>query len=213
VSFDLEGDYAALGVPLPVPPGGAINIIGDASADLTLPDMVTVGLRQSISDRLDLLAGYEWTNWSRVGTIPVSVEGFGQPESLRLNYDDGHFASLGLEYAYREDTTLRFGVAWEKSPISDEERNVLLPDSDRLWLSVGATHRLTEKITIDLGYTHIFSDDAPICREVDGPADPCTDAVLGDELIVAEGDASVDIIAASFKYKWGDAEPELEPLK
>ena len=212
VSFDLEGDYAALGVPLPGPPG-AIDIIGDASADLTLPDMVTVGLRQSISDRLDLLAGYEWTNWSRVGTIPVSVEGFGEPESLRLNYDDGHFVSLGLEYDYREDTTLRFGVAWEKSPISDEERNVLLPDSDRLWLSIGATHRLTEKITIDLGYTHIFSDDAPICRELDGPADPCTDAVLGDELIVAEGNASVDIIAASFKYKWGDAEPELEPLK
>jgi long-chain fatty acid transport protein len=204
VKFDLEGDYASEAT------GGDSR---SAKADLTLPDMVTIGLRQSLTDRVDLLAGYEWTNWSRAGTIPVEVTGFDGPaEELRLEYDDGHFVSLGLEYDYTPLTTLRAGVAWEKSPISDEERNVFLPDSDRLWLSVGATHRLTEKITIDLGYTHIFSDDAPICREIGGPGDPCT-APIGDEIIVAEGEASVDIIAASFKYKWGDAEPELEPLK
>jgi long-chain fatty acid transport protein len=200
VSFDLEGDYN-LGTSF------------DAEADITLPDMVTVGLRQAVTERLDVLVGYEWTNWSRLGSIPVDVEGFAAPpETLRLEYDDGHFVSAGLEYDYTPLTTLRAGVAWEKSPISDEERNVLLPDSDRLWLSVGATHRLTEKITIDLGYTHIFSDDAPICRE-GAAAEPCTATTPLDDIIVAEGEASVDIIAASFKYKWGDAEPELEPLK
>jgi long-chain fatty acid transport protein len=195
VDFDLEGDFENF------------RVAGDAEAQLTLPDIVTIGLRQRLTEQLDLLLGYEWTNWSRVGTIPVEVEG-AVAEELRLEYDDGHFVSAGLEYDYSPETTFRFGVAWEKSPISDKERNVLLPDSDRIWLSVGASHKFSDKITVDIGYTHIFAEDASIRRGLDGgpcSADPC--------LIEAEAESSVNIISASFKYKWGGAEPELEPLK
>jgi long-chain fatty acid transport protein len=195
VEFDLEGDYS-----------GAVD--GTGRAELTLPDIVTIGLRQRLSERLDLLVGYEWTNWSRVGTIPISVDGV-VPEDLRLEFDDGHFVSVGLEYDYSAATTLRVGAAWEKSPVSDKERNVFLPDTDRIWVSFGATHRFSDKISVDLGYTHIFADDSTICRGLDG--DPCTEG--GRALVRAEGEASVDIIAASFKYKWGGSEPELEPLK
>ncbi len=196
VSFDLEGKFNPFAVPGTFP----------ATANLDLPDMVTVGLRQKISDRIDLLAGFEWTNWSRVGTIPVE----GTPETLRLNYDDGYFYSIGVEYAYSPFTTLRAGLAYEESPISDLERNVLLPDNDRIWLSIGATHQLTEKITIDVGYTHIFVDDASICRQ-GADASPCL--VDAPNLIEAKSESSVDIISASFKYKWGGSEPSLEPLK
>jgi long-chain fatty acid transport protein len=203
VSFDLEGDYAS---------AFTLGANRTAQAELTLPDMVTVGLRQSLSERLDLLVGYEWTNWSRVGTIPVDIQG-GLSEALRLEYDDGHFISAGLEYDYTPETAFRIGVAWEKSPISDEERNVLVPDTDRIWLSVGATHKLTEKATIDIGYTHIFADDAPICRNLSAGAAPCTGAAPTDTLLIAEAEGSVDIISASFKYKWGGGERELEPLK
>jgi long-chain fatty acid transport protein len=198
VDFELDGDFRAAGFNS-----------DNAKADLTLPDMITIGIRQRLGERLDLLVGYEWTNWSRVGTIPVKANGI-VPEELRLEYDDGHFVSAGLEYDYSPSTTLRAGIAWEKSPISDQERNVFLPDSDRLWLSVGATFKYSEKTSFDIGYTHIFSDDAPICRSVVGGG-PC--AAGEDNLIVAEGEASVNIITASFKYKWGGSEPALEPLK
>jgi len=200
VNFNLEGDYAnAL----------TRGLDRSAKADLTLPDMVTVGLRQALSDKLDLLVGYEWTNWSRVGSPTVNVEG-GVSETLRLEYDDGHFISAGLEYDYSPETTLRLGIAWEKSPISDQERNVLLPDADRFWVSVGASHKLTSRASIDLGYSHIFADDATICREAP-TGGPCVSAA--PNLIEAKAEGSVDIISASFKYKWGEAEPELEPLK
>jgi long-chain fatty acid transport protein len=202
VKFDLEGDYKSVFT------GGANR---SAQAELTLPEIVTVGIRQSLSERLDLLLGYEWTNWSRVGSIPVEVQGLPAGETLRLEYDNGHFVSAGLEYDYSPDTTLRVGVAWEKSPISDEERNVLLPDSDRIWLSFGATHKLTERATIDIGYSHIFADEAPICRNLSAGAAPCSSAP--GVLLKAEAEGSVDIISASFKYKWGGGEPELEPLK
>jgi long-chain fatty acid transport protein len=212
VEFDLEGDYSAPGVL----GGGLADLEGNASASLTLPEIVTVGVRQRLSEQLDLLLGYEWTNWSRLGSIPVTVDsniaGTVSPETLRLEYDDGHFVSAGLEYDYSPATTFRFGLAWEKSPISDEERNVLLPDSDRIWLSIGASHKFSDRITVDIGYTHIFAEDASICRAQDtGPCPAGLDP--NDSLISAEAESSVDIISASFKYKWGDPEPELEPLK
>jgi long-chain fatty acid transport protein len=197
VDFDLEGDISRVG-----------SLAADANAELTLPDIVTIGLRQRLTEQLDLLVGYEWTNWSRLGTIRLDSA---VDEELRLEYDNGHFVSLGLEYDYSPETTLRFGVAWEKSPVSDEERNVFLPDSDRLWLSVGATHRFSDRVSVDIGYTHIFADDARICRGLLNGGGPC---VAGQPtLIEAEAESSVDIISASFKYKWGDPEPELEPLK
>jgi long-chain fatty acid transport protein len=203
VDFDLEGNFTA------VSRLGTFNT-NNAQAELTLPDIVTIGLRQRLTPQLDVLVGYEWTNWSTVGTIPVD----NTPETLRLNYDDGHFVSLGLEYKYSPDTTLRTGIAWEKSPISDEERNVLLPDADRIWLSVGATHRFSERVSMDFGYTHIFADDAPICRTIAGPAGPCSSSTPAQAILFkGEAEGSVDIISASFKYKWGDAEPALEPLK
>jgi long-chain fatty acid transport protein len=110
---------------------------------------------------------------------------------------------LGAEYAYSPDTTLRAGVGYEWSPISDDVRNVSLPDNDRVWLSVGMTTKLTERASIDLAYTHLFVKDAPI--NVSNAA--------GQLLLSAEAEGDVDIIAASFKYKWGGGEPELEPLK
>jgi long-chain fatty acid transport protein len=202
VNFDLEGDYDVF----------STGVFG-ANADVTLPDMITIGLRQSLSENLDLLAGYEWTNWSRLGTIPVSVDVLGTPEALELEYENGHFVSLGLEYAYSPLTMLRTGIAWEASPIVDEERNVFLPDADRLWLSVGATHQLTDKITIDLAYTHIFVDDATICRGPAPTASACTNSADPANVLLAESESSVNIVSASFKYHWGGGEPDLEPLK
>ncbi|MGF1621701.1 MAG: OmpP1/FadL family transporter [Rhodomicrobiaceae bacterium] len=199
IDFDLEGSYSGD----PFGPTGAYT--GGANAELTLPDMVTIGLRQQLTDRLTALAGYEWTNWSvlEVAELYRASDG-GLQESLPFHYKNGHFVSLGLEYAHGPDTMLRTGIAWEKSPITDEERNVLLPDTDRIWLSVGATHQLSENITIDVGYTHIFVDDAPISLSAPGGA---------PLLLEADADSAVDILAASFRYKWGGGEPDLEPFK
>ncbi|WP_170937261.1 MULTISPECIES: outer membrane protein transport protein [Rhodomicrobium] len=186
------------------------GIDNHARADLTLPDMVTVGFRQALSPRLDLLLGYEWTNWSMLDTIPVRAQN-SPTEFLRLEYDDGQFVSGGLEYDYTPATTLRIGLAWEKSPISDHERNVLLPDADRIWLSVGGSYRYSEKVSFDIGYSHIFVDDAPICREAP-VGGPCNTATRLDDLIRADADTSIDIVSASYTYRWG-VKQVLEPMK
>lgn len=169
----------------------------DVNADLTLPDVVSFGIRQNISNNLAFMGTVEWTRWSSVDVVKVIKSGTSTAvDVLPFNYEDGWFVSGGLEYAYDPYNTFRTGVGWEKSPITDENRNVLLPDADRWWLSIGSSHKITEKMTLDLAYTHIIVDDAPITAN-----------------LTADAESKVNIVSAGLKYKWGGTEPELEPLK
>ena len=61
--------------------------------DVNLPDIVTLGVRQRITDRFRVMVGAEWSNWSRFDT--VEVEGGPAPIELPFQYDDAWFFSAG----------------------------------------------------------------------------------------------------------------------
>ena len=199
ISTKLEGDATLPGI-------GKVSTEANEFDSL---DLLTLSVRQGITDRLTAYGSVEWQKWSNFKTLTFDSSLGSNNPSFDLNWDDGWFFALGLEYAYTPDWTVRAGVAYELSPI-DETRSVFLPDNDRLWLSAGATHKLTEHATIDLAYTHVFVKDAPINRNGVVVTGPATGVAF---TLDAEAETSVDIISASFKYNWGGAERELEPLK
>jgi long-chain fatty acid transport protein len=120
-----------------------------------------------------------------------------------LGYDDCWYFSGGVEYAWRSATILRAGLGYEISPISDEARSPSLPDDERIWLSAGFSTKLSERTTIDVGYSHLFIDDAPICES------EATDCAR----LEAEATGDIDIVTLGITHNFGGPEPELEPLK
>jgi long-chain fatty acid transport protein len=193
-----------------VKPGGGFYI--PIEAKLNLPETVTVGLTQTIWPHLRVNLGFEWANWSRLGTQAVvateTIPGLalrGAPvTSLALNYKDGHFYSVGLEYDWNQRLTVRGGLAYEDSPITDAIRSTRLPDNDRIWASLGATYKWNEKLSFDVAYTHIFVKNTPI-RIVPGHQDFIpTPVALGGLPLVADVDARVDIVSVGLKYRWDD---------
>jgi len=189
---------------------GELGIPGRAAvpvtADFETPEILTVSLSQAINQSLRVHATYEWTNWSRFDSITVGgsssadVAGLiaGSPNDLTLEgpWEDGHFFAGGAEYDLNRQLTLRGGVAWERSPIQSAEARLLqVPDSDRIWLSAGATYQFSEMTQIDIGYTHIFFDDAVIDR-----------ASVSTSPLHFQGSVEnwADIIAVSLKTKWGE---------
>lgn len=187
--FDLEGTQTL--------PGGtqsaqlnAVAGVHNIRADLVLPETVTIGLRQRVSDAFTLLGGFEWTNWSRVGTS--AIHGSPAGSKLVLEYKDGWYASLGGEYNYNEHLTLRAGVGYEKSPIPEEHRNLRLADADRVWTSIGASYQVSDKIGVDLGYSHVFVEDAYVSGASSSGAFKYTGTSKG----------KADIISASLRYNW-----------
>lgn len=188
VRTELEGNaYPALGVTVPV------------KAAVNLPETVSIGVSQRINEQWKVLAGAEWTNWSRLNIVPVVNTLSGAPlTALPFQYEDGWFVSVGAEYAWSPNLTLRAGLGYEWSPISDRTRDVRIPDNDRLWASIGATYQWNDKLAFDVGYTHIFVKDTPI-RVVQG-----SNLNWSGLNFVGNTKPSVDIVSVALKYRWDE---------
>jgi long-chain fatty acid transport protein len=204
---------------LTLPPGGVFTPAfgtntGAVETTLHLPDSVTVGLRQRLSQQWTLLAGFEWSNWSRIGTSPINLTStgaqatvIGNPVSVPFEYKDGYFYSLGAEYDWNERLTLRSGIAFEKSPIVDQVRTPRLPDNDRFWLSAGLTYKVTRKLSLDAAYTHIFVKDTSV-NLGPGTGNPSSTTVAYSGSV----DAHVDIVSLGIRYRFDDPATPVKQL-
>lgn len=175
---------------------------GPINTTVKLPDTLTVGLRQGLTDRLTLLAGYEWSNWSRIGTSVVTRANAG-PLSLPFQYSDGHYYSIGAEYKIDQAWTIRAGFAFEKSPITDGVRTPRLPDNDRNWYSAGFSYKPPQfaGLTLDVGYSYIDVKNTPINVVAGNPW------FLGAPY-VGSVETDIHIISVGARYQW-DAEPKV----
>ncbi|GGE12266.1 aromatic hydrocarbon degradation protein [Aureimonas endophytica] len=199
VAETLRGSLA-LGGPVGRLPAGAYAV----EAALDLPEQVTVGLHQALAPDLGLNAGFEWTNWSRLGSVPA-VGTSGPTRGLTLTelpfrYKDGYYASVGADYRWNDALTVRAGAGYEWSPIDTSNRDLRLPDSDRVHLNVGLGYRWTENLSVDLAYSHIFTvGDGDVELTAGNPH-----YVTGLPF-VGNVEARVDTVSAGLTYRF-DAE-------
>jgi long-chain fatty acid transport protein len=177
-------------------------------ASLTLPEMLSLGLRQAISPTTRVMAEAEWVNWSRFGVIPIELQGafLGTPagvtaSNLDFQWRDGWLFALGGEYDWSRELTLRTGIGYEISPVDGPTtRLVQDPDSNRVWASLGASYNMSATTRLDFAYSHVFfEDNAPFDR-VGASTQFATPHLLGT------ADVSMDIISVGFKTVWGGSE-------
>ena len=92
---------------------------------------------------------------------------------------------------------MRAGIGYEKSPVTDQVRMPLLPDNDRLWLSVGGSYQWSPKLSFDLAYSHIFVKSTSINISA-ASGNPWFDGVT----YIGDVSSHVDIISVAMKYRW-----------
>ncbi|MFQ5565899.1 MAG: OmpP1/FadL family transporter [Paracoccaceae bacterium] len=133
-------------------------------AEASLPNWVQVGVTQSVTDNLRIMAEGRWINWSKFDSIDISTPALEGTIFDALSdvsdvqgYKDAFFFSVGAEYDVNEQLTVRGGVAWDETPTSDRFRTVRVPDEDRLWFSVGASYNVTDSISADIAYSYLHA--------------------------------------------------------
>ena len=198
IKHDLEGYFAA--------PGFRTRI----TAPVDLPDVVTVGLTQQLTEQWKVKAGFEWTRWSSFTSFPVTNSTTGTqlvtatgPVNLAFRYDDGYYFSVGADYKLNNNLTLRGGLAYEISPITDANRTIRLPDNDRFWVNIGASYAWNDQLTFDIAYAHAFVDRSPINYV---PGNPSYNPLVPVPL-VGYSDGSVDIVSVGFRYAFSAPTP------
>jgi long-chain fatty acid transport protein len=184
---------------------------GSVSTTLNLPDIVSLGIRQRLDAQWTLLGTAEWSNWSRIGTA-TALQPSGAaativniPVALPFQYQDGWFFSAGVEYVWTDRLTVRGGVGYEISPITDQVRTPRLPDNDRIWLSAGATWEIWKGFSANLAYSHLFVRDTPINISA-GSGNPWFNPAV-PIAYVGNVDSHVDIISVGLKYRWDSPAP------
>lgn len=131
-----------------------------ASADLKLPDILEFGATHQFSQKLKVLGSVNWFGWNNFNEIRVR-------DALTPNivatedYRNTFSAALGAEWQQDDKWTYRGGVQFDETPTTSH-RDTRVPDSNRFWLSAGASYNVTPAFTIDGALSHLFMPDASI---------------------------------------------------
>ena len=161
VSYDLTGNINVVGTS-PVPSSNTA-----AKASLKLPDAFILSGTQQASDKWQMLGDLSWTGWSSIPKLDIllaSGAGAGTPaQTLNTDFRDTWRVALGANYQYSNDLKLKFGIAYDQSPVKGEStRLVSLPDNDRTWLSFGSQWVASKGATVDFGVAYLYLKDSNI---------------------------------------------------
>jgi long-chain fatty acid transport protein len=133
-----------------------------ARADLNLPAIGSIGVRHKISEDLQLLGQIDWINWSRFKEVRIRFADASPDVVREANYRDAYSAAVGAEYRVSGALTMRGGVRFDQTPTVDGFRDTSAPDSDRLWLGIGATYQKSKSSSLDVAFNQVFFRSARI---------------------------------------------------
>jgi long-chain fatty acid transport protein len=191
VDHDIKGSLTFSGAS---PFLGLIN--GPASASLSLPDQIGASLSSGVSEDVSLFGDVQLSRWSTFKT--VSIESSNPPIVNQENFRDSWLLALGAKYKISPDWTATAGLAWDQSPVTSAYRSVVLPDSDRWLMGIGAQYTATDHIEIDGAYEHALPFLHPNMNISANNTDPITHAVV----LQGSYDVAVDIVALSARYRF-----------
>ena len=188
------------------------NAVGSypAQMSLALPDILTIGLRQRIDPRTTLLAGFEFDRWTRIQSMPItSLNGGTTYGTLAPNYKNGWMVSMGGEFVVTNELLLRAGTAYEKSPTDNANRTVSLPDADKVWVSMGAALKFSERLSADIGYSHAFGMKGTINQSQSLGTTTLTDNSVS---LISDAKISADIVSLAVNYRFDNPAPRPQPV-
>ncbi|BCQ61989.1 hypothetical protein PBOI14_37390 [Pseudomonas sp. Boi14] len=105
-------------------------------------------------DRFTLGASMLWTQWSSFKDLTLKSDG-NTLVSIPYKYKDTMMYSLGGDYRFTDQLTLRAGVAYDQTPTRNSTRDPRIPDNDRWFTSLGFGYdiRAIPGLTIDGAYS------------------------------------------------------------
>ena len=160
IDHDAEGHTKLTG-PFPDSIG-----LGGTSVDMktsieTPATLMLTGTWEATQD-LRLSALIRWAEWSNFDTLeldnytPVAISALGYTFSTEIDNDwqDTWLFSVGADYRINDTWTVRGGIAYETGAVDDEKKRVaVIPDTDRLWLSLGASYHWSKQLQFDVAAT------------------------------------------------------------
>lgn len=170
------------------------------SMELALPATAELASFHQLTDKVAVHASINWTNWSSFKELVADFPGENSVEIKQENWEDNYRFALGTTYQMTPKLALRSGIAYDTSAVSDKNRTITIPETDRTWLSVGAGYQWSEQLSFDAGFTYIIAKDAPITESRGYASDDTAEAVGGQFVGTTTGNVWLVGIQANYRF-------------
>lgn len=165
ISEQLRGNgqqYITPGETVPAPSNEfPFNAQTSANGAIKTPAILTLGAARDF-DKWTLKAAAQLNFWHTFNHISINMpNAFATNSTIQNHWHNSWFGSLGAEFHANPVWTLRGGLAYDQTPTTDL-RDPRIPDSDRVWATLGLTYAFNKCLSFDAAYAHIFMQDQTI---------------------------------------------------
>lgn len=176
------------------------------SAEVSLPESVSISYFQNINKEISIMADYTLTSWSNFEELRISYADANPDDANPAQSDtvttelweDSARISFGVNYQSSPKWLYRFGIALDESPVpSAELRTPRIPGNDRTWITLGVTHQFDKDRSFSIGYAHLMVDDTPVNNTYESSA-----ASVLEHTLTGTYEASVNILSAQVSWKY-----------
>ncbi|EKO3547861.1 outer membrane protein transport protein [Vibrio fluvialis] len=167
---------------------------------LTLPATAELSTYHQLTDQFALHTSINWTDWSSFEKLQAELDTMGTVMVKEENWKDNYRFAVGATYQVDPKLALRSGVAYDTAAVSTKNRTITIPETDRIWLSVGAGYDVTEQLTLDAAFTYIFAKDADILESRGYDSDNSAEKVGGQFDGQMTGNVWIVGVQASYRF-------------
>jgi long-chain fatty acid transport protein len=162
--IELEGDLEFKGIPL-------INkITGDpdeVGVDFDVVQLFAIGLAYDVSDSLRLILDLDYEEWSEFSDNYISVQSGAITTDLDRAWEDTWHVGVAAIYKMNE-SIVSAGVAYDSSPVDDEDRTFDLPADEQLKFGASYTRKVKDNLAYAIGLSYVWLGDGKIDQTAQG---------------------------------------------
>lgn len=128
----------------------------DAKVSIKTPDSFSLNVYKNVTPEWALMADWTHTRHSKFQDLRLKFSNRLHDAVIKQNWKNTNRYALGTTYRISDPWLLRFGVAYDQSPVPSSELRIAgLPDATRVWYSLGANYAFTKDLSVDLAYTYV----------------------------------------------------------
>lgn len=178
IDIDVEGEakseFPLTGLPPKV----------NGELELNLPEIAEVGVYHELNDTWAIHGSINYANWERFDDLVADIDGVGKVPLKEENWEMNLRYSVGVTHQLNDRFLLRGGLAYDKSPVPQEFKTLSIPDSDRIWVSAGASYLISEQYSVDFGIARLQGKEGDL-TEISSLGTKIDSDVQGNATLIA----------------------------
>jgi long-chain fatty acid transport protein len=159
-SIKYKGDLSLDTSGLPGPLKPFVPTSAGGTTNFSFPFVLGFGVSYNATEKLLLTVDFHYVQWSQFDRYTVEFDNPAlQPLVVDEFFDDSTILRGGIQYLVSPQFALRAGVLYDWTPQPVETMDPLLPDANRLALTVGFGYKLGKSFVLDFAYQHEMFED------------------------------------------------------